>query len=418
MTAFRYCIPLAVVAAVMAGGIAVWEALVRSASPAPVAAVTAASPNSTANGTSQHSPDIRVALTSAAVDRLTIAVDGPYEVRPVGDPRVLGRGERLPPSDVQTAETGFSIGGTVYRAERIELTPVNSPAIWVGDHQYRGSVRLFRGSGGTTLAVNVLPLSDYLASVVDSEMPASFPEAARCAQAIVARTYALYQMANRHPQFDVYASTRSQKYLGYQYRDSSGRRLAGESASSRAVVQQTRGIVCTWQGRLFCTYYSAVCGGATQDGRALFADAAPPLTPVACEWCKEAPLYRWTVAVSAAEMSRDLGRTLAAKGAQFGPLRSLEMRDTTSGPVLRVGDGRSFQHLSLVELRHCLSTTSLPSARYRVEKRGERVLFHGRGHGHGAGLCQWGARGLALAGWDALDIVRHYYPGAKLVTME
>ena len=79
------------------------------------------------------------------------------------------------------------------------------------------------------VVVNVVPLEDYVASVVDGEMPATFPEAARQAQAIVARTYVLYQIqtARVSPLFDVYATTRSQNYLGYQYRGRDGKRLCG-----------------------------------------------------------------------------------------------------------------------------------------------------------------------------------------------
>src|SRR5207302_4392397 len=109
-------------------------------------------------------------------------------------------------------------------------------AVWVEVHQYRGTVRIHRQSGNTVAAVNVLPLEDYVASVVDGEMPSAFPDEARKAQAIIARTYALYQrdVAEKASIADLFASTRSQKYLGYQYRDG-GKLLAGESMASRKI---------------------------------------------------------------------------------------------------------------------------------------------------------------------------------------
>jgi len=85
-------------------------------------------------------------------------------------------------------------------------------------------MRLFRRTDGKVSAVNVLPIEEYLASVVDSEMPSKFPEAARQAQAIVARTYALYQIEHADPKavFDLMSSQRSQKYLGVEYRKQFG----------------------------------------------------------------------------------------------------------------------------------------------------------------------------------------------------
>src|SRR5690606_37508645 len=114
--------------------------------------------------------------------------------------------------------------------------------------KYRGTVRLHRVGRAKLLAVNVLPLEDYVAAVVDAEMPAAFPIAARQAQAIVARTYAIScRREATHRLFDVYASPRSQNYLGVVYRGTGGRLLAGETPAGRAAAEATAGIVCTHQ---------------------------------------------------------------------------------------------------------------------------------------------------------------------------
>src|SRR4029077_15905930 len=128
---------------------------------------------------------------------------------------------------------------------------------------------------------------EYTASVVDGEMPAAFPDEARKAQAIVARTYALYQkrVAARGSIADLFASTRSQKYLGYQYREG-GKLLAGESESSRKIAAATRGQVCHYHGKIFCTSYCAVCGGNTVRGTEVFSDAGAPLVSVKCDFCR------------------------------------------------------------------------------------------------------------------------------------
>ena len=365
-------------------------------------------------------PLIRVNLTPTRVRQLDIAIDGPYRIRPMGQAAVKGTGRRLKPTKVVATSRGLRIGSNEYSSTRLQIEPVRSPGIWINDHQYRGNVRLIRRSDGTLIAVNVVALEEYLASVVDSEMPAAFPAAARRAQAIVARTYALDRMqsARNHPYFHLDATARSQKYLGYQYRTASGRRLAGESANSRRIVSETTGMVCTHQGKLFRTYYSAVCGGRTTVGRVHFADAAEPLKSVVCQWCRAAKYYRWQTELPKQDVSDTLRRYFLAKGEPFGRLTSMTRRTGSAGgavPEFVVADSRRKLIISATHLRRQLPASTLYSPYFSVREAGGRMIFAGRGHGHCAGMCQWGARGLALAGRNCVDIIRYYYPGAKVV---
>src|SRR5258708_1511094 len=167
-------------------------------------------------------------------------------------------------------------------------------------------------------------------------MPAAFPDEARKAQAIVARTYALYQkqVAERAAVADLFASTRSQKYLGYQYREG-GRLLAGESEAGRKIAHATRGKVCHYRGQVFCTYYCAVCGGNTVRGIDVFSDAAAPLVSVKCDFCREARLYRWTAEISKADLQKELEPWLREKGRKPGTLKTVSLaRPSPSGSSL------------------------------------------------------------------------------------
>jgi stage II sporulation protein D len=284
-------------------------------------------------------------------------------------------------------------------------------------------VQLFRQARGRILAVNVVPLEDYIASVLDSEMPADFPPAARQAQAIVARTYALYELqeSRDHPYFDVFASTRSQKYLGAQYRDLRGRLLAGESESSRQAVAQTAGMVCTYHGRVFSTYYTAACGGRTTAGREVFRDAAPPLSSVSCDWCCESRFYRWSTETSRTQLDEALHRCFASRKLPFDGLATIAIARNSARdgvPVLNVSDGTRRLSVSAADLRRELSSSTLPSPNFLVRDAGDVIHFEGRGHGHCVGFCQWGARGQALAGHTPLDIIRYYYRDAEIVSLD
>ncbi len=367
-------------------------------------------------------PRVRVNLTDVPVTKSTIAIDGPFRVTPIGDSRILYQGNRFAAATVFLTATGFRFGRVNLPASRIEIVSDKSPAVWVGDHQYRGRIRLHRRQGERFTVVNVLPLEEYIASVVDSEMPAAIPKPARRAQAIVARTYALYQMTSgtRHPIFDLYGSTRSQKYLGYKYRNSKGRLLAGESAAGRLIANETAGIVCTHGGRVFCTYYSAVCGGNTTAGKQVFTDAAPPLRSVPCDWCREAKRYRWSSRLSKKRVRESL-RPLFSDRQSFGPIQSVtRMRDTkTSGQAVYLVDDRKRQHrVSATDFRRRLPTGTLHSPHFDVRDEGADLVFDGRGHGHGVGLCQWGARGQGLANRTCVQILAHYYPGSTVVVLE
>jgi len=368
---------------------------------------------------------VRVNLTSQPARELQVQVQGEFEVRPVGSPRVLFRSSQNKPIRVRANSRGIQWGSRVIAVGRIVIHPAKSPAIWVNDHLYRGDVTVYRRPGGRVMAVNVIDLEQYIASVVDSEMPLTFPAAARRAQAIVARSYVLYQqqLAGARREFDVYASTRSQKYQGYQYRDGRGRKLAGESDSSRQVVQETAGQVALFNGQLFPAYYSAVCGGRTTNGPAVFSDAVAALTSVPCQWCQAAERFRWTRTMSADRATVLLKKHFAKNGQAFQQLKSIttipDSRDEAAGGSrIQVSDGSHTYIIDGRKLRSLFSGSVLPSPYFNARLDGGQVIFDGRGHGHGVGLCQWGARGQALAGRSTTQIIQAYYPGVSLVTVD
>jgi stage II sporulation protein D len=367
--------------------------------------------------------EVRVCLTSAPVSQSHLTIDQPYTAQP------LGVAQKQPPRRespgaivVSVLPGGFRVGRREFRGTSLEIVVERSPAIWVEDHQYRGRVRFVRQGANKMVVVNVVPLEDYVASVVDGEMPAAFPEAARQAQAIVARTYVLFQTQATHasPSYDVYATTRSQNYLGFQYRGRDGRRYSAESASSRRTAEQTAGLVCLCDGKLFCAYYTAVCGGQTASGSAVFDDPVAALGAVPCEGCQDAELYRWTQELPAAEASDIVKRYFTAHGKRFDGLASIRRVARTLNvhePSFEMSDGKRRYRLSAIDVRR-LFPSSIHSFQFDARISEGQLVIEGRGHGHGVGLCQWGARGMARDGAGPLEIIRHYYPGAEVVSCE
>lgn len=361
---------------------------------------------------------IRVRLTVDAVREARIDVTGPYAIRPVGSERVLARGARLTSVTVRPVTGGFRIGDREYKVSQFEIVPDNSPGVRYDGHLYRGSLRIHRFPNERLVLVNVLPLEEYLASVVDSEMPARFPDAARAAQAIIARTYALQQIRDAVPAavYDVFATQRSQKYLGFEY-ESGGRRLAGESAASRKIVESTSSLVCTSRGKLFTAYYAACCGGQTTTGTEIFDDACEALNSVSCDGCRDAERYRWTVRITVEDLASAIAKSVPSQPRLRTVRTARQSTGLGDGKISRfaISDGSRSVEVTGVQLR-----TQIPrllSPHFSLKIQGAEVVAEGRGHGHGVGLCQWGARGMALQGKSALEILRHYYPGCRVAPL-
>jgi stage II sporulation protein D len=365
--------------------------------------------------------EVRVALTNSPVSQVELAVDGAYAVTAdgAGTPAMGGNG--LKATLITLLPNGFRLGRRQVVGTTIDVVPEHSPGLWIADRQYRGHVRLVRQRGKIVI-VNVVGLEDYVASVVDGEMPAAFPDAARQAQAIAARSYVMFQLRRNTPgpHFDVFASTRSQNYGGYQYRGRDGRRYAAESESSRHAAHQTAGIICLCDGQPFCTYYTAVCGGRTVGGASVFDDQSPTLAPVDCPWCHEADLYRWTREVPLGEAAGRLQKFLVSQGKPFGSLVSIRRTgrsDSIRESTFEVSDGGRRYQVCAMDLRRYLNPAIVPSYQFEAKVSDGLLILEGRGHGHGVGLCQWGARGLAEAGSGPLAILRHYYPGVEVVRL-
>jgi len=353
---------------------------------------------------------VRILLAGDAADA-RIAIDGAYEVRRRQTDETLDRGAFLPTRIVRVTPTGFLIGNRAYVGSVLDLLPAAGVLVEVNGRRYRGALRLVQRPGSLFHVINVVPIEPYLASVINGEMPSRWPAAALRAQAVAARTYALYQIQQRAPAalYDLRPDQWSQMYLGLQ----------SETARSRRLVNETAGIVLTYRGRLFCTYYSSTCGGHTQDGRHVFEDGAiPPLAGVTCPYCTGSKYSHWERTISTGALSTAINARLAGDGRTVGTVTALQvLQRAASGHVARI---KVLGTTGAVEMggkafRHAVGTRRLPSTRFQVHTAAGALRFVGGGFGHGVGMCQVGAKGAAEAGLDFLQILQYYYPHSKAV---
>jgi stage II sporulation protein D len=357
---------------------------------------------------------VRVALIREAPRRV-VEVRGPYAIYASDDPHAAPQfeGEALPPTEVWApAADALALGGVVFRPGRTRIEPKRPGTLRVDGAGYRGDLvcRARPGDPGapaSVMLVNRLGLEEYVAGVLGGEMPLSYPEPALEAQAIAARTYALYEMRvrGRGADFDVTDDTTSQVYRG----------LEVETEGARRVVGATCGVVLTYRGLLFPAYFHSTCGGTTVPAWfSLGGSDIPPLSGAPCGFCGDARYARWEAEVRKADLAEGLRREGIAVGS-VDRVEVIEVGPAGHAAVVRVVHAGGEVRIRGPRFRHIVGPSVVRSTHFTAEDRGDRVLFFGCGYGHGSGLCQNGARGMARAGYGAAEILRRYYPGAELV---
>ncbi len=274
---------------------------------------------------------------------------------------------------------------------------------------YAGRLVVIRNGEGLLAVVNELPLEDYLVGVLRAESNERWPQEALRAQAIVSRTYAAYhRMINADKPYHIVASTAHQQFAG----------VVATTSPIWAAVQETRGQILRWEGELFPAFYHTNSGGYTEDPRTVFAARnMPGLQPVVCHLATGSPHFQWNLDLRLA----DLGEALRRNGVAVGAVRSIEVTERTvslRATVVTVRGTAGTQRLRGNDFRRMVGYDTLKSTLFAVAIDGELARFAGRGYGHGVGMCQWGAKGMAEQGSTARDILTFYYPGARLGTLD
>ncbi len=269
-----------------------------------------------------------------------------------------------------------------------------------------------RASDGHLLITASMPMEEYIAGVLAGETGNFKSEEALKAMAVAARTYAMH-FGSRHALdgFEFCDTTHCQDLL-----------IAGINPHLRKIADSTAGEVLWYDGEPAATYYFANCGGTTEDGHYILGNdeaRAPYLTQHSDRYCIRDGGSQWHSEVS----KRELQTALADDGINIpGHLRSVAvLHRTSSGRVefVRVVGSQEVTVSALVFRsavgRH-IGWDRLKSNLYDVSDHGDRIVFHGRGSGHGVGLCQIGAEVMGEEGHSYREILAFYYPGTRLGT--
>jgi peptidoglycan hydrolase-like amidase len=350
------------------------------------------------------------------------------------------------------------------------------------EQTFSGNLILLAAGEGKLTAVNELPVEEYLASVVSSEMSDEAPSEFLKAHAVASRSW-LVAMLRRgaqkakegrksehvirregeivrwydredHDLFDVCADDHCQRYQGVT-------RLAAGRVEE--AVRVTRGVFLIRDGEICDARYHKACGGMTEDYATCWeekavsylshvSDAAAPIAPVRTEadaerWILSCPdvychtkhpdllkkilpafdretadFFRWQVSYAREELE---GTLRAKSGLDFGVLQNLAplergpsgriRRLRVEGTKARVVVGKELEIRRWLSPSHLMSSAFIISVTRESSGVPSRFTLHGAGWGHGVGLCQIGAAVMAEKGFNAEEILRHYFQGAALV---
>lgn len=340
-----------------------------------------------------QAPTVRIWISSAS-GTPEITAGACRAAASTGQVRML---PRLGPARAANVFTGVRIGEEFFKCAWLELTPEGEGQIKVDNRSFSGTVRLIR-SGEKLTVVSVLDMERYLLGVLGGEMPTDWPREALRAQAVAARTYALYYHVQRAGfDWDVQSTVEDQVYSGGRPKPSVADAVAG-----------TAGQVMLHDGGLFPAFFHSTCGGGTETpGRAIGKSAFNFLEGVPCQFCRASNNYEWREVISAA----DLAARLKAAGIAVGPVTgvtALDAQDET-GRNVRISTLTGDTLVPIVDFRRAVGYMAVRSGKFECRAQNGILTFTGHGFGHGAGMCQYGCRGMAEQGNNYRRILSHYY---------
>ncbi|MCX7920671.1 MAG: SpoIID/LytB domain-containing protein [Clostridia bacterium] len=380
--------------------------------------------------------------------------------------KVLGNGEYKiiqPAANRIVAATAAGDVVLIFGSEtgKLQIHPKadNNPYIFKINNDnkelYRGGLEVRRLTTSDMTLINVIPLEEYLYGVVPSEIESSAPVEAVKAQAVAARTYTIGNLKKyKRLDFDLCTTVNSQVYKGYD----------GEAQAANKAVDETKGKVVTYNGKIAQVFYFSSSGGRTEDVKNVWGSDVPYLKSVEDKYeSGKSWKYTWEYTITAAKVKEimlsrkfDLGDILSinvTKTSEAGRATELVIKGTKDQRVYTNGNTRAVFSLDsqwytittdadlFIKGMNSSATKSQLSDKKVMTAKGVTTIktsntkafvigadgnkkaipaipttykFNGKGWGHAIGMSQEGAKGYARQGWDYKKILEHYFAGTKV----
>ncbi len=339
-----------------------------------------------------------------------IGSTGPYKYTVVKGGRTteVGAATML---KVQPVRGGMVIGKKKYTSTVEVSTREGSSPLLLNKKAYRGEFLLRPMANGTVQVIERVGFEDYLKGVISREVGADWPAESLKAQSVISRTYVIAMMRRNAAAkgFDVTNDVWSQVYGGMQ----------AERPTTSQAVDDTRGqILIDGSGAAVVAFFHSSCGGRTETPPYVWREMKNVPTDfesIKDPFCKADPYSSWSMSISGERVQQRLRRN----GYKVGTIKKISMDGETPSGRARAFAVESTRGRAVVTSNNfrlflgpeVLRSTFITSLR----KKGSKFYFEGKGWGHGAGLCQWGARGRAMEGHAYTKILQAYYPNSRLV---
>ena len=342
---------------------------------------------------SNNTQDIRVAVLKGIN---TVKLDG------AGVTTIDENGSALNiplPAVIKKEKKGLSVAGLTVRSLRASV----NGTLQVNGKGFRDTVEITSVEKGLVV-VNELPLEDYIAGIINSEISSQWSMEAVKAQAVVARSYAVFQReARKNMPYHLESTVMDQVYDGFD----------GEDSRALRAVRETSGEVLTFNGTVIQAFFHSSCGGHTEAAENVWSFGQPYLQGVVCKYCLASPSVTWEQTISL----KKLESLLRGAGYSISGLRGIvplsRYKTGRINDLSIVFEGGSL-NMPAVAFRKAVGYGVIKSTNFDVRISGDSIVFSGSGYGHGVGLCQWGAKKRAEDGFSYREILEYYYPGTTL----
>lgn len=281
------------------------------------------------------------------------------------------------------------------KGEKVERLGNVKGEVLLSGMKYSGVIEVWKGDNGLYI-VNEVSLEDYIKGVVAAEVGSSWDIEALKAQAVVSRTYALYQkMNNGKMPYHLTSSVLHQVYKSGNVPESIAR-----------AVNETKGEIISYEGKPIAAYYHSTSGGMTEDPVEVFGKSYPYLKPVETN-CELSPYFMWEKRISVSDIEK------ASNSVQIKDIIIESYTASNRARNLKIITEAGEYGIPAKELRKNLGWDKLPSTMItNIIKAEDVYIFEGKGYGHGVGMCQWTALDLAKKGMSYREILSKFYPGA------
>ena len=264
------------------------------------------------------------------------------------------------------------------------------------------STKTIKVKNEKTGEIKEIPFEEYIKGVVSGEMPASYELEALKAQAVASRSYALYHMNKK--EYDVTNTTSSQVYLEENELKEKWKEEYEKNINKiEKAILETKGEYLTYQGEKIDAMFFAVSTGKTENSEEVFVSKLPYLRSVSSSWDEKSPVFTDTVTLNIKDFYNNLNLPYKEK------LEVQILEKTTTGRIrkLKINEiemnGRDFQ-----------TKLKLRSNYFEIIQKDNNIIINTKGYGHGVGLSQYGANGMAKEGKTYKEILAHYYQGTEI----